>query len=209
MVSKPAVYDVNGWNTMPYLDQGEFYSEFGSFNVSITVPQNYVVAATGVLQDSSEMDWLNDRITYYKGRGKREEDETASSALLKTLHFKQDKIHDFAWFADKEFFVFESKQTLSDSSATINTYLYSTNEYDKSAIQYVNQGVKFYSDKVGNYPYASASAVIGPLKAGGGMEYPMITVLASTDKTTIVHEVGHNWFYGIIGTNETQFPLDG
>ncbi len=203
---KPAVYDVNGWNTMPYLDQGEFYSEFGSFNVSITVPQNYVVAATGVLQDSSEMDWLNDRITYYKGRGKREEDETASSALLKTLHFKQDKIHDFAWFADKEFFVFESKQTLSDSSATINTYLYSTNEYDKSAIQYVNQGVKFYSDKVGNYPYASASAVIGPLKAGGGMEYPMITVLASTDKTTIVHEVGHNWFYGIIGTNERNFP---
>ena len=86
--------------------------------------------------------------------------------------FKQDKIHDFAWFADKEFFVFESKQTLSDSSATINTYLYSTNEYDKSAIQYVNQGVKFYSDKVGNYPYASASAVIGPLKAGGGHGIP-------------------------------------
>lgn len=203
---KPAVYDINGWNTMPYLDQGEFYSEFGSFNVSITLPQNYVVAATGVLQDSSEMEWLNDRITYYKGRGKREEDETASSALLKTLHFTQDNIHDFAWFADKEFYVFESKQTLSDSSATISTYLYSTSEYDKSAIQYVNQGVKFYSDKVGNYPYSTASAVIGPLKAGGGMEYPMITVLASTDRTTIVHEVGHNWFYGIIGSNERSYP---
>jgi len=203
---KPAVFDINGWNTMPYLDQGEFYSEFGSFNVSITVPQNYVIAATGVLQDSSEKEWLKERITYYKGRGKREEEETASSALLKTLHFKQDKIHDFAWFADKEFYVFESKQVLPDSSATIQTYLYSASEYDKAAIQYVNQGVKFYSEHVGNYPYSSASAVIGPLEAGGGMEYPMITVLASTDRTTVVHEVGHNWFYGIVGSNERSFP---
>jgi hypothetical protein len=51
---KPAVYDKNGWNAIPYLNQGEFYSEYGSFDVSITLPENYVVGATGDLQTESE-----------------------------------------------------------------------------------------------------------------------------------------------------------
>ncbi|HEV7620315.1 MAG TPA: M1 family peptidase, partial [Flavisolibacter sp.] len=55
---KPAVYDQKGWHEMPYLDQGEFYSEFGSFKVQITLPEDYVVAATGVLQTAKEIEWL-------------------------------------------------------------------------------------------------------------------------------------------------------
>ncbi len=55
---KPAVYDKKGWHPMPYLDQGEFYSEFGNFNVQITVPKNYIVAATGELQNADERKWL-------------------------------------------------------------------------------------------------------------------------------------------------------
>ncbi len=56
---KPAVYDRYGWHAFPYLDQGEFYSEFGSFDVDITLPKNYVVGATGILQDKSEQEWLD------------------------------------------------------------------------------------------------------------------------------------------------------
>ena len=56
---KPAVYDRTGWHQMPYLDQGEFYSEFGRFEVSITLPANYVVGATGNLQNEEEMKWLD------------------------------------------------------------------------------------------------------------------------------------------------------
>ena len=55
---KPAVYDLQGWHAMPYLDQGEFYSEFGSFDVTLTLPDNYVVGATGILQTPSELDFL-------------------------------------------------------------------------------------------------------------------------------------------------------
>ncbi|MGZ8551583.1 MAG: M1 family metallopeptidase, partial [Chitinophagaceae bacterium] len=61
---KPAVYDKNGWHPMPYLSQGEFYSEFGDFDVNITVPENYVVAATGELQNEEEKEWLKERATF-------------------------------------------------------------------------------------------------------------------------------------------------
>ena len=59
---KPAVYDKDGWHTMPYLSQGEFYSEFGSFLVDITVPANYVVAASGYLKTPSEVEFINKKI---------------------------------------------------------------------------------------------------------------------------------------------------
>ena len=61
---KPAVYDSKGWHPMPYLDQGEFYSEFGNYDVRITVPENYVVAATGELQNEDEKEWLKKRSTF-------------------------------------------------------------------------------------------------------------------------------------------------
>jgi hypothetical protein len=90
---KPAVYDRSGWHPMPYLDQGEFYSEFGKFDVKITAPSAYVVAATGVLQDEKTLLEL-------KEKGKHTIDGNS-----KTWHYKQDNIHDFAWFASKDFIV--------------------------------------------------------------------------------------------------------
>lgn len=58
---KPAVYDNQGWHAMPYLTLGEFYSEYGSFEVNITLPKNYVVGATGDLQTPSEIEWMNNK----------------------------------------------------------------------------------------------------------------------------------------------------
>ena len=77
----------------------------------------------------------------------------------------------------------------------------------KDAINYVNRSVEFYSEKVGSYPYPQATAVQSALSAGAGMEYPMITVIglmgdAAALDNVITHEVGHNWFYGILAFNE-------
>lgn len=209
---KPAVYDSKGWHAMPYLDQGEFYSEYGNFDVSITLADNYVVGATGVLQNQEELSWLNEKAEATTQIEEFEDDNSfpESSKKLKTLRYVQNNVHDFAWFADKRFHVLKGEVQLPNSERSVTTWAMFTNrqaEMWKSAIEYLNDGIYFYSDKVGNYPYQHCTAVQSALSAGAGMEYPMITVigLAGSDRSlerVIVHEVGHNWFYGILGSNE-------
>ncbi|MCO4818543.1 MAG: M1 family metallopeptidase [Bacteroidetes bacterium] len=197
---KPAVYDVNGWNPMPYLNQGEFYSEFGKFEVKITVPDNYVVAATGELQEQEEHDFLLDR-TNNPLRGKK---QLPSADEKKTITFVQDNVHDFAWFADKRFNVKQEDVTLSNGQV-VKAYVFA----DQTNLNYtddIKTALNYYSDHCGYYPYSHCTVVKGALKAGGGMEYPMITVVASLGKEVIVHEVGHNWFYGILANNERLYP---
>jgi hypothetical protein len=118
---KPAVYDVNGWNPMPYLDQGEFYSEFGSFKVNITVPKNYVVAATGRLQNEEEKKWLFEKSKNKFDGNNRSKEFPVSFVETKTLTFLQDSVHDFAWFADKRFSVERNEVTLPKSGRKVTT----------------------------------------------------------------------------------------
>ena len=212
---KPAVYDKTGWHPMPYLDQGEFYSEFGSFEVSISLPENYVVASTGILQESSEMEWLRkkaDATAAMNGFG-TDNSFPSSSSQFKTITFKQDSIHDFAWFADKRFNILRDEVVMPKSKKTVQTWVYFTNDkpalWSKS-IKYVNDAVLFYSNAVGEYPYAHYSVIDGTISAGAGMEYPMITIIGDMSNdhslnSVFAHEIGHSWFYGILATNERVF----
>jgi hypothetical protein len=214
---KPAVYDSTGWNAFPYLDQGEFYSEFGTFDVYISLPENYVVGATGDLVDGDkEMEWL-EKIAWKTSQAANFEKSTAfpaSSVTTKTLHYHQEKVHDFAWFADKRYNVLKGEVELPFSKRKVTTWVMFTNhEADlwKNAITYVNDAILYYSKWIGEYPYNNATAVQGALSAGGGMEYPNITVISSGGSAlslemVVMHEVGHNWFYGILGSNERKYP---
>lgn len=198
---KPAVYDVNGWNPMPYLDQGEFYSEYGKYVVDITVPKDYVVAATGQIQQPEEKEWWLKRndIVF---------EMHPSNQPIKTIRFVQDSIHDFAWFASAKFKVSKG-EVLLNNGHNVETWFFSEKDSDKKraeGILHTNEAVKFYSNQVGNYPYQHASVVVTKLKAGGGMEYPTITNVTEVNRQVIVHEVGHNWFYGILGNNERLYP---
>ena len=214
---KPAVYDKYGWHAFPYLNEGEFYSEFGSFNVSITLPENYTVAATGVLQNKEELDRLeklNEETKKIITFNRQDNGFPESSKKWKTLHYTQDSIHDFAWFADKRFHVLKGKIELPLSKREVSTWVFFTNiegNLWKNALEYVNNAVYYYSKWIGEYPYSQCTAVESVLGAGGGMEYPMITNIgqsgnASALEEVIVHEVGHNWFYGILGSNEREHP---
>lgn len=211
---KPAVYDRNGWHAMPYLDQGEFYSEFGNFDVKITLPSNYVVGSSGQLQTVSEQEFLSKKAKASKKLNfdkldAKFHDFPPSDSTLKTIHYTAEKVHDFAWFADKRYYVNKSKVALA-SGKTVETYTMFTNieaSIWKDAIGYVNRGLQFYSEVVGEYPYPQATAVQGALEAGSGMEYPMVTIIGKAGfaqglDNVIVHEIGHNWFYGILGSNE-------
>lgn len=221
---KPAVFDTAGWHPMPYLTQGEFYSEFGSFDVEITVPKNYVVAATGDLQTEEEIVWLNEKIKqdsiWIYQREKKEDwtdyssmDFPESSDTLKTIRFVQSQVHDFAWFADKRYHVLKGRVRLPASRKSVDVYTMFTNseaELWSKSIEYMRDAIYYYSLWNGDYPYKHATAVDGTISAGGGMEYPNVTVIggagdAITLETVIMHEVGHNWFYGILGSNERRY----
>ena len=187
---KPAVYDTKGWHPIPYLDQGEFYSEFGSFDVRITVPQNYIVAATGLPADSP-----------------RTEGNT------KTLRYQQDRIHDFAWFADRRFRVDHDTLQLA-SGRIIDVYAYYSKKDSliwRDGVAYTKAAIRFRSALIGEYPFPVVSVVETSMGTPGGMEYPTITSITpqSTGKAldlVIEHEVGHNWFYGVLASNERRYP---
>lgn len=202
---KPAVYDVNGWNPMPYLDQGEFYSEFGSFKVNITVPENYVVAATGRLQNPEERSWLFEKSKKKFDGNNRSKEFPASLKETKTLTFTQDSVHDFAWFADKRFSVERSEITLPKSGRVVTTWVYEVAP-KSSSVALVDTSVLFYSAMLGEYPYSDVSVAVTPLVSGAGMEYPMITNVTDAGRQVIMHEVGHNWLYGILASNERTYP---
>ncbi|MBL7964443.1 MAG: M1 family metallopeptidase [Flavobacteriales bacterium] len=213
---KPAVFDRDGWHAMPYLTQGEFYSEFGSFDVSITLPANYIVGATGVLQNAEESAFMHAEAAkpLPDGPTKDKNEHPPSTSELKTVRFTQDSIHDFAWFADKRFVVRKSEVKLERSGRTVTTWALFTPRNARvwaDAVSYVNESVKLYSRWVGDYPYSACTAVDGTISAGGGMEYPMITIIGNTGSeqqldNVIAHEVGHNWFYGILASNERDHP---
>ena len=226
---KPAVYDRDGWHPMPYLDQGEFYSEFGQYDVFITLPCNYRIMATGDLVDGEkEYAWLDSlaaegealyslskrdfkkEIKRLKKRSKeRKKKEFGSGESdTKTVHFFQENVHDFAWFADENWIVRKGELSLPSRKITLwSMYLPKHAAMWENSIEYIHDAGYWYSVFYGDYPYNHITAVDGDMSAGGGMEYPNITVISigvSKDllEYVIMHEVGHNWFYGILGSNE-------
>lgn len=215
----PAVYDRKGWHPIPYLDQGEFYAEFGNYEVQLTLPKDYVVAATGNLQEEAERKWAlahKAPLTVKKkstvaGKNKIVQPQQQSSPETKTLHFRQSNVHDFAWFADKAFTVKQDTLKLpSGKIIHVYAYYYAKNaDTWSTSIAMIKRAVITKSRWLGEYPYDLVSVVDGG--KGGGMEYPTITILesggtpASLDYV-INHEVGHNWFQGILASNERSHP---
>lgn len=213
---KPAVYDRKGWHAFPYLDQGEFYSEFGSFTVNITVPSEYIVGATGTLMTKDELhQYQTIGAQNYQARSAVAKYQTDKPGMSKTLQYHGENIHDFAWFADKDVVIqYDTLQLTSGKKVDVFAW-YQPNGNAKwgQSVSYIEDAVRKYSAWIGEYPWPVVQAVEGPKNlSSGGMEYPMITLITSPDADAegldgvITHEVGHNWFYGILASNERDHP---
>ena len=183
-----AVYDdVRGWNHEPYIGAGEFYLEYGSFDVSLQVPANYVVAATGKLLKASS---ANPNYT--------------SASQLRSWRFHADSVRDFAFAAAPNF----RWDASGYNGILINTLYRTSAQYWTEANRMARATIKHFSEQWYPYPYPHATTVEGPIE---GMEYPMLTfVPAGVSREdlqwVLMHEFGHEWFPMIVGSNERLYP---
>jgi len=212
-----AVYDdVRGWNTDQYIGSGEFYLEYGDFDVALTLPAAYTVGATGVLRNAAEV--LPATIRERLAAAARSDtivriippNELGTPALLppgtgatRTWRYHADNVRDFSW-ATAPNYLWDA----SSWSGILMQAFYPPSRLDtwRNAADITRHSVMIHS-RWFQYPYPTAISAQGPV---GGMEYPMITFDDASDEKelyyTIAHEQGHEWFPMIVGSNERLYP---
>jgi hypothetical protein len=213
-----AVYDdVRGWNHEPYIGGGEFYLEYGRFDVALTVPATYLVGATGVLQNPQAVLTAAQRARLTRAArattavaivtaaeaGHPERTRPVTRGTL-TWRFAADSVRDVAFGASPDF--------RWDASAYRHTLVHtlyrpSAPEWEE-ANRIVRDALEYYSEQWYPYPYPHITSIEGPIE---GMEYPMITFdprapSREERQWTLAHELGHQWMPMIVGSNERLYP---
>jgi hypothetical protein len=189
------------WNAHEFHMESEFYADFGSYDVSLTVPKGYTVGATGALQGAP----------------------VEKNGLL-THRYVQHDVHDFAWTADKRSGRPLVETWTGPGSPIVTVQVLYPQEYEASArpvMKAAKDSLAYFSRKLGPYPYRTLTVVIPPYNAqeAGGMEYPTFITASGyaavppkslqeyeLDAVTI-HELGHNFFQGILASNEFEEPM--
>jgi len=208
--------DLRGWNTEPYLGQGEFYLEYGDFTVELTVPAGYIVASTGTLVNPTavltpaQITRLAQAIKSATPVNIVTLDEIKSGAArpkstgMLTWKFSAKKVRDVAWAASPEYL-----WDASGWNGILAQAFYRPSAIDpwKDAADQARMSIDEYSTRWYKYPWPQMSAVEGPIS---GMEYPMLVMEAkSSDKydlyNVVTHEIGHNWFPMLVGSNERVY----
>ena len=187
-------YDYQGWHANPYVGR-EFYGIFGEFDVKLTLPSNYIVAATGVLQNAGEA-----------GYGYSSSEPVARPEKL-TWHFKAKDVHDFVWAADPDY----KQISLQEEGVPVIRCFFqpgdkTTDNWQKLPV-IMAEAFRFINKKYGQYPYPEYSFIQG---GDGGMEYPMATLITGERNLVSlvgvsVHELLHSWYQGILGSNEALY----
>ena len=186
-----AYSDYEGWHTLPFLGSGEFPLEFGNYQVSITVPADHVVAASGELQNSRDVLTREQQARMEQARSATDApvyvvtpDEAAAreqgrSTDTRTWRFEAENVRDFAWAASRGF-VWDAMAVRQDEPGaeypTVMAMSFYTKEarpmWDTYSTRAVAHAIDVYGSFTFPYPYPTAQSVNGPV---GGMEYPMIT----------------------------------
>ena len=213
--------DVLGWNTIPYTGPGEFYLEYGDFDVKITTPAAMVVVASGELLNANEIYSANhlkrwsqaaasDKTVIIRGADEIGKPLHPTKSEI-TWHYKINQSRDFAWAASSAFLLDAAAIRLPSGKKCLAISAYPTESDGNNAwgrsTEYVKGSIEHYSGKWLEYPYPAATAVAGN---PGGMEYPGIVFCSLRAKTSGLwgvndHEFGHTWFPMIVGSNERLY----
>ena len=226
-----AVYDdVEGWQNKQFLGRGEFALSFGNFEVAMTVPEDFIVGATGTLQNPKDVLTSKEQLRFEKAKQSFRDPViivTQEEAIQKEAHkkrgnatwsFKADSVRDFAFAASRKYIWDAMAVNLNGKKSLAMSYYPKEGNplWESHSTRAVRQTLITYSRHTIDYPYPVAISVHA---ASVGMEYPMICFNFGrpqadgtyTDETkwrmisVIIHEVGHNFFPMIINSDERQW----
>jgi len=215
--------DTRGWDTLPFLGAGEFYLEYGDIDYKVTVPADMIVAGSGELLNPKEvltsqqiqrLDAARSSDKTIMIRSATEVNGPASRPTRKgtlTWHFKMVNTRDVAFGASKAYIWDAARVNLPGGKKSLAMSVYplesAGNEAWGRATEYLKKSIEYFSEKWFVYPYPVA---INEAGIAGGMEYPGIVFDGITDKGkelywVTAHEIGHNWFPMIVGSDERRF----
>jgi hypothetical protein len=193
---KLAVFDASGWKIYPFSRYSEFFADFGTYRVTLTVPREYVVEATGVPDAPRD-----------------------GPDGTRTVTYRAQDVHDFAWIADRNALVARDTYAGGPYASSPVEILYVHQPYRRRMapliLETVKQGLRYYGDHFMPYPYPRIVVDDLPMGLGGGMEYPMLFTtsmawflprLYTAPQEVTLHEFGHQYWYGIVATNEFEEP---
>jgi hypothetical protein len=183
------------WHCEPFHLNSEFFADFGTYDVNLTVPDTHVVAATGVLTAA-----------------------TQNNDGTRVLTYRAEDVHDFVWMIDPHMKSMSAKAQTDNGPVEVRVYY--RRRQEAFARRHLTAGVgaiEQFSRMFYAYPWPIMSIIDPPLDAAGGaggMEYPTLVTTAGDSvflppgvrmpEYVTVHEVGHNWFQGILASNEVD-----
>lgn len=229
---KVRVYDdVAGWSTDPFLGIAQFYNEFGHYNVHVTVPPQWIVAATGQLTNAEEV--LSKPV--YQRMVKAHRSDSVVHVVRKedfghvtkkgnngelTWNFTANKVNDFVFSLTKSSMWDATRTPVGDRDGdgttdytNIDAFYRSSAPLWKHAARFEQDAIKHHSNFTGlSYPWPHMTAVEAGDIRGGGMEYPMMTLISPNKGgstrglySVIAHELGHEWDPMQLATNERRY----
>jgi hypothetical protein len=213
--------DIQGWNTLPYTGESEFYLEYGDFDIKITAPAKDIVVCSGELLNAKDVytpaqlqRWeqakQSDKTVMI--RTADEINDPASRPAGKselTWHFQIKNARDASWGASSSFILDAAKINLPSGkkSLAISAYPIESSSAGKGqwsrSTEFIKASIEHYSKKWFEYPYPAATSVAGK---AGGMEYPGLIFCSLGGGWGVTdHEFGHTWFPMIVGSNERLY----
>ncbi len=212
-----AVYDdVYGWDRAPYLGDGEFYLEYGDFDVELTVPTGWLVGATGTITNARQVlapaaasrleaaanSDATVRVIDVGHRESREGTNSSNDGKL-TWKYHAEDVRDFAWSTSNEY-VWDAAR--ANDSVIAHAFYRPELDAWTEGVSYVTHTIRSFSAYLGDYAYPQLTITEGPV---GGMEYPMLIFNPSTNNPrglagVTIHEGGHQWFPMMVGNMEKK-----